>query len=349
MIEKSPFRIGRAESCDLRVDSAQVSREHAELLDRGGVWFVRDLGSTNGTLLNGKKVGETLLSDGDILKVAETELTFSASPTSQFKRMVTQPIQARDPGSSALPAIPAEIAAARALAEATLWQAIPVELSPAVSLRNGTVEAVFGNISTSRATTDALPFAQSHHVAAARSRELSRLRAVEIALARGVAERLFVSIDGGEIEAHRRLFAELEQLHDLLSLDSELGITVPLRAILETAQAVEFHRAVRDCGALLAYDGFQGNAEQVMQLAAIVPDYLLLSEDMTKGLPDRRAPLHVLESVLADCDELGIKPVLPRCSCEHAIQQCREVGFDLAIEHSPTPRKPKRPATVAAM
>ncbi len=48
-IEKYPFRIGRAESADLRVESVEVSREHAEITERNGMWLVRDLGSTNGT------------------------------------------------------------------------------------------------------------------------------------------------------------------------------------------------------------------------------------------------------------------------------------------------------------
>ena len=94
-IEKFPFRIGRAETADLRVESVEVSREHAEIVERNGMWLVRDLGSTNGTQVNGKPIKETLLSDGDILKVAETELTFIASAASQFQRMVTQPIQSK--------------------------------------------------------------------------------------------------------------------------------------------------------------------------------------------------------------------------------------------------------------
>ena len=94
-IERLPFRIGRAETADLRVDSVEVSREHAEIIERNDMWLVRDLGSTNGTLVNGKLIKETLLSDGDILKVAETELTFVASVAAQFQRMVTQPIQSK--------------------------------------------------------------------------------------------------------------------------------------------------------------------------------------------------------------------------------------------------------------
>ena len=101
-IENFPFRIGRAESADLRVESVEVSREHAEITERNGMWLVRDLGSTNGTQVNGKPIEEMLLADGDILKVAETEMTFIASAASQFQRMVTQPIQSREVAASAL-------------------------------------------------------------------------------------------------------------------------------------------------------------------------------------------------------------------------------------------------------
>jgi pSer/pThr/pTyr-binding forkhead associated (FHA) protein len=104
-IENYPFRIGRAESADLRVESVEVSREHAEITERNGMWLVRDLGSTNGTQVNGKPIQEMVLADGDILRVAETEMTFIASAASQFQRMVTQPIQSRKvaPAPYALP------------------------------------------------------------------------------------------------------------------------------------------------------------------------------------------------------------------------------------------------------
>src|SRR3989304_9933865 len=71
-IENFPYRIGRAETADLRVESVEVSREHAEIVERNGMWLVRDLGSTNGTQGNGKPIKETLLADGDIPRGAQT-------------------------------------------------------------------------------------------------------------------------------------------------------------------------------------------------------------------------------------------------------------------------------------
>src|SRR5688572_26432185 len=75
-IEQSPFRIGRCETADLRIDSAQISREHAEVYERGGCWFIRDLGSTNGTEVNGQVVASTVLRDGDVIRFVDIELTF---------------------------------------------------------------------------------------------------------------------------------------------------------------------------------------------------------------------------------------------------------------------------------
>jgi EAL domain-containing protein (putative c-di-GMP-specific phosphodiesterase class I) len=335
-IEKSPFRIGRSETSDLRIDSAQVSRDHAEIMDRGGVWFVRDLGSTNGTQVNGKQVSETLLADGDILRVAETELTFIASPVTQFQRMVTQKIPKRERAAASL-SIPAEIAAARAMTEATLWQAIAIEFSAAVSLKHGAVEAVFAGIHGNNAAADPWPQVRMGHRAASRYRELYRLRTVELAKERAIAERLFVAVDASELETHQHLLLELEHVRELLPAEWELGVTVPLTAILENSRAGEFYHAVRDRGLLVAYDEFQGSGGQVMQIDAHVPDYVLVSDTMTKGLLDTRQPMRRLESVFAACDELVIKPVLPRCSCPQTLALCRDAGYDLILQAATHP------------
>ncbi len=54
-------RIGRDPGCDIRVDDDGVSRAHAEIFPIGGQWCVRDLGSSNGTYLDGRRVQEAVL------------------------------------------------------------------------------------------------------------------------------------------------------------------------------------------------------------------------------------------------------------------------------------------------
>lgn len=68
--------IGRLKSCDICLQDANASREHATLERDDAGWAVRDLESTNGTLLNGKRVDRAHLHDGDVVTVGITELVF---------------------------------------------------------------------------------------------------------------------------------------------------------------------------------------------------------------------------------------------------------------------------------
>lgn len=61
-----PLRIGRDPASGLRLNHETVSRVHAELSRQSGVWVLRDLGSTNGTTVNGRRViGVSVVQDGD--------------------------------------------------------------------------------------------------------------------------------------------------------------------------------------------------------------------------------------------------------------------------------------------
>ena len=327
-IENFPFRIGRAESADLRVESVEVSREHAEIVERNGMWLVRDLGSTNGTQVNGKPIKETLLSDGDILKVAQSELTFIASPGSQFQRMVTQPIQSKK-GAAVPNSLPAEIAATRMMTEATLWQAIPVQLLAATSLRHGVTEAFFA---PATAHAKQQPLLDQPHAVGDRYRELERMRAIELAAERADANRLFLAVGATEIELPHRLFSNLNRLQGQLAAGWELGITISLPTDVDILRITEAYREAREHGLLVAFDEFQGNGGQVMHLESLLPDYLILAANMTKDLTSTRQPLRRLESLLAACEELAIKPVLPRGDSGHATALCQEIGFDLVLQ-----------------
>jgi pSer/pThr/pTyr-binding forkhead associated (FHA) protein len=69
-LKKDKFLIGRAKECSLRAGSEAISRRHCAIVHREQGWTVRDLGSRNGTLVNGEKIAkEVLLKDGDELGV----------------------------------------------------------------------------------------------------------------------------------------------------------------------------------------------------------------------------------------------------------------------------------------
>jgi len=69
------IQIGRGSQCDVRPDDTYVSQLHAKISDRNGSWVVEDLGSTNGTYLNQRKVtAPTGISPGDRIRIGKTVL-----------------------------------------------------------------------------------------------------------------------------------------------------------------------------------------------------------------------------------------------------------------------------------
>jgi chromosome segregation ATPase len=73
-------RIGRAAGCELQIDSGSVSRQHALVLVGPRNAIIEDLNSTNGVLVNGRKVNRQVLSDGDLVTIGETEFRYVARP-----------------------------------------------------------------------------------------------------------------------------------------------------------------------------------------------------------------------------------------------------------------------------
>ena len=69
-----PLAIGRDPENELVLDDRRVSRRHAEIRLRLGRYTLYDLQSTNGTYVNGRRVAEIVLSDGDRVQIGGSEL-----------------------------------------------------------------------------------------------------------------------------------------------------------------------------------------------------------------------------------------------------------------------------------
>jgi predicted component of type VI protein secretion system len=94
------FKIGRGETCHLRPNSEQVSREHAEFTISGDSVIVRDLGSRNGTLVNGKALtAECRLKDRDLVQVGPLTFAVAISDAPPPKAAVAAPAAPAAKGS----------------------------------------------------------------------------------------------------------------------------------------------------------------------------------------------------------------------------------------------------------
>jgi hypothetical protein len=75
------FLIGRGRHCDLVIDSAKVSREHAVIQREADGWWIEDLGSSNGTWMGKAKVERRRIADGDEYSICAEKLRCVLSPS----------------------------------------------------------------------------------------------------------------------------------------------------------------------------------------------------------------------------------------------------------------------------
>lgn len=74
--EGDSFTVGRSSDCDLVLAQDEVSRRHARFVRDGGCYAVHDLGSVNGTLVNGRRAERHELAVGDVITIESFQLTF---------------------------------------------------------------------------------------------------------------------------------------------------------------------------------------------------------------------------------------------------------------------------------
>lgn len=78
-LERSQMKLGRSTGCDIVLEDATVSRQHAEIKKESGQYVITDAGSLNGTYVNRTPLDrETVLNDGDELRIGIFRLLFRA-------------------------------------------------------------------------------------------------------------------------------------------------------------------------------------------------------------------------------------------------------------------------------
>ncbi len=77
MVGPTGVTIGRSRQCEVVLDDPNVSRQHAEIRPRGGSWVLTDLGSTNGSSINGRRInGPEVVKPGDEIEIGTSQIRF---------------------------------------------------------------------------------------------------------------------------------------------------------------------------------------------------------------------------------------------------------------------------------
>jgi pSer/pThr/pTyr-binding forkhead associated (FHA) protein len=109
-LKQGDMKIGRKPGCEIQIDNLSVSGEHANIFTVGDDSFIQDLGSTNGTFINNKKISKHHLKNGDTVVIGKhsliylTESTRSAvgnAPNEFAKTVIISPSRTVEPKPSA--------------------------------------------------------------------------------------------------------------------------------------------------------------------------------------------------------------------------------------------------------
>jgi pSer/pThr/pTyr-binding forkhead associated (FHA) protein len=104
LLERDEITIGRSRSCDVPLGSKFASREHARIVKTDDGWAIEDLGSRNGTVLNGEILngpgpeGRHAITDGDVLHIAHysialNEMAMPSAAASQASQLSSSALQ----------------------------------------------------------------------------------------------------------------------------------------------------------------------------------------------------------------------------------------------------------------
>jgi EAL domain-containing protein (putative c-di-GMP-specific phosphodiesterase class I) len=315
-----PFRIGRRADLAFCLPSTGVSKEHAEIRQDGGTLVIRDLGSRNGTFVNGNRIeGDTPLKNGDVLHFANQEFRLGyqqgtdAGATMQVDRnewvwSIGQFEKLFDAGA-----------------------AVPV-FQPIVSLPS---EEVRGYEVLARSTLEGLRSpAQMFTVAARLNMEaaLSRLfrrEGVRLGQELPGAPNLFLNTHPAEL-SDGGLLESLVELRDAFPCQA-LTLEIHEAAITDLEQMRKLRESLRELRIQLAYDDFGAGQARLVDLIEVPPDYLkfdiCLVRDIHKASEPRR---QMLETLVRMAHDLGVAVLAEGIECQGEGDVCARLGFDFA-------------------
>lgn len=339
-INPLPFQVGRKPGLSLTIPRETVSGLHAEFFEQDGRLYVRDLNSTNGTFVNGRRVNaETELNPNDVVQFADAPFRIAPRQDELPSHTVCQ-----DACDQALAIVQFD--------RLFTGNSLVPHFQPIVNIHTGAVIAQ-ESLARSRVIgleTPALMFSAASQLGA--SIELSRRMreaTLEVAGKLGSGTHLFLNTHPDEL-ADAELLASC---HRLRSMSPGQRITVEIHesAVTNVPDMLALRQGLQAIGIDLAFDDFGAGQARIAELAEVRPAYIKFDRSIIRQL-DRAedSRCRVVRGLVAMVSDLGIVPLAEGVETEGEHLTCCDLGFELAqgfYYGRPAPVSSKRhPATI---
>lgn len=332
-LARLPFTLGRNESCDYQILSSRVSREHAEIVREAGVFRVRDLKSTNGTYVNGQRIEEHRLADGDLVVIADVHFSFRTNREDSARKTVTQVMDRHDGAGGGHEDDPAGdlVHAVRRLHETLLHRATRNRFQPIFDLTENRLVG-YEAIPRPQLPGEASPTQQVLEATDCRLTErmsqLHRLIAAEHISRLPNATMLFVNLQPAEVGADL-LPETLARLAEIAG-GKKIVAEIPDSAVVDIPYFRDFRSRLRELGIGVAYDGFAASPHQIKAQAEYAPDYLKLSPALVRGVDKSTQRQQQIKALVEAAQELQVQLIAVGVYSENEARTCRDIGCRLA-------------------
>ncbi len=317
-VANSPFVIGRCTSASLTIASPAVSTSHAELrLENGELW-VRDLGSTNGTFVNGVRVAiDASVRAGDLLQIAG--IVFRVGIQRGYVDCKTI---AGDSTDQALALIQFD----KLIAE----RAVLPHYQPIVEM---STQRTVGFEVLGRSLLFGLGTPHAMFSAAALldlEGELSRIlrnEGVRLAEALPANPLVFLNTHPAELQDPALLEKSLRELR-LAFPEAALVLEIHEAAATSVPQMRALRCVLNELGMQLAYDDFGAGQARLAELGDAPPDYLKFDIQLIRGIDGASAERQrMLASLVRISADLGIVSLAEGIETAAEHTTCRRLGF----------------------
>lgn len=324
-IDSEAFVIGRRPGVNMQVSSARVSGRHAEILRVGDHLFIRDLGSTNGTFVNRRRVRQpTPVGDGDHIEIADLEFRLEMRKSAIDFTPLKKTAECIDTMESDWILSQFD----RLIRE----REVVAFYQPLISFDDNSI------IGFEALARSSVPGLENPGLMFQTAQMVSR----EVELSLICRQRALES--AGQLPFGAQLFVNTHPIESP-SIDLLPSITLLRRQYPTIPIVVEIHegavhdprtmgdlaRELRDMGVEIAYDDFGAGQARLVELVKVPPDYLKFDMSLIRNIDKADAQQQRMLKILVDmARDIPTVTLAEGIETREEAEVCRDLGFQLA-------------------